>query len=289
MNVGTWLAEATERMSQCGIEQPRVEAEQLLMGVLQLNRMDLIHLRGLSDAKQWLDDRKGDWQMKLQQALERRLDHEPLQYIVGCQSFYGYPIKVTPDVLIPRGDTEILVEKGLELIKGIKSPVILDVCSGSGCIPIAFAKERPDATVYGTDISLAALAVARENANINEVPVTFFEGDLLMPLMHSGLKFNLIASNPPYIPTEVVQGLMPEVKDHEPNLALDGGEDGLDFYRRLATQCKEFLLSGGYLIWEIGHDQQQACEQILLAEGYNDIVGYKDYQGYDRVVVAQMR
>ncbi len=213
--------------------------------------------------------------------IKRRAEHIPLQYITGTQEFMGLEFAVTPDVLIPRQDTEILAEEALKLCEGRS---VLDLCTGSGCIIISIARLGKPARTTGTDISPKALKVATDNAARLGARTEFIQSDLLERVEGS---YDIIVSNPPYIPTGEIETLMPEVKDHEPVLALDGDEDGLRFYRRIAAQSREHLRPNGRLLLEIGYNQGKAVKQILTQEGFADISIRKDLSGHDRVVTAR--
>lgn len=214
--------------------------------------------------------------------LEKRAERIPLQYITGEQDFMGLTFKVNPGVLIPRQDTETLVEEALKAVTpGME---VLDLCTGSGCIAVSLAKFVPGAKVQGVDISPEALKVSEENARRNGVNVHFFLSDMFGQVEG---KFDMIVSNPPYIPTGEIQGLMPEVKDFEPHLALDGKEDGLWFYRILAGEGKKYLKPRGMLMVEIGCDQGKDVSRIFKDNGYCDIKVRKDLAGLDRVVTGK--
>lgn len=217
--------------------------------------------------------------------LKRRAAGEPIQYITGACEFYGLPFRVTPDVLIPRPETEHLVETALTLVANGTRPRILDVCTGSGAIAVALAKHLPDAFVTATDISAPALALAQENAKRNEVTVRFFQGDLLTPVADE--TFHLIVSNPPYVSQLDRNTLSAEVRDFEPALALFAGSDGLDIYRRLIPAAFSALLPGGSLALEIGMDQQASITSLLQSSGFTRIAFTPDLQGIPRVAVAQ--
>lgn len=214
--------------------------------------------------------------------IERRADNIPLQHITGEQEFMGLVFQVSDAVLIPRQDTEILVE---EVLTEVKDRSVLDVCTGSGCIIISLAKLGSPSKAAATDISEAALAVARKNASTHQADVEFYQGDLFEHVTGS---FDLIVSNPPYIPTDVIRDLMPEVRDHEPMLALDGKEDGLYFYHRIIKEARKYLNPEGQLFFEIGYDQGPALQALLEAEGYVDIRVIQDLAGLDRVVRARL-
>ena len=236
------------------------------------------------------------------QLIDRRSKGEPLQYIVGKQEFMGLDFKVNPSVLIPRQDTETLVEDAISLIKEgkireeekikkKKNWEVLDLCCGSGAIGVSIAKLCPGTKVTLSDVSGDAIAVAKENAALNglEKTVEFAEGDLFAPFKKIFKKktFDLIISNPPYINSDVIPTLQTEVKDFEPVSALDGGEDGLDFYRRIIEEAPDFLKKGGCLMMEIGYDQKDRIIKLLEeTERFENIEGYKDLAGLDRIVFA---
>lgn len=218
-----------------------------------------------------------------QTLIRKRAQHIPLQHLTGVQNFMGLDFKVNEHVLVPRQDTETLVEEVLrELSDGMR---ILDMCTGSGCILISLLRYTNDCQGVGVDISQDALSVARENAGnlLGEKAesAVFLLGDLFEPV--SG-KFEFIVSNPPYIVGDVIPTLMPEVREHEPIMALDGGEDGLRFYRRIAGESKKYLKNGGMLYFEIGHDQADAVTELMESKGFQEIRVVKDLAGLDRVV-----
>ena len=217
-----------------------------------------------------------------QALIQKRAQRIPLQHLTGVQDFMGLTFQVDEHVLIPRQDTEILVEEVMrELHDGMD---ILDMCTGSGCILISLLRYSNDCTGLGVDISDEALALADENAQKllgPDRPVQFLKSDLFESV--EGM-YDIIVSNPPYIQSSVIADLMSEVKDHEPLSALDGGEDGLFFYRKITRECKGFLKPGGKLFFEIGCDQGSAVTEILSEEGFGEIQVVKDYAGLDRVV-----
>lgn len=215
--------------------------------------------------------------------VDRRILGEPLQYIINEQYFFGRKFYVDENVLIPRADTEVLVEEVIKVAKDIKSPKILDLCTGSGCIAITLKKELPSAKVYATDISERALNVARKNAENLNADVSFMQSDLFDNICECN--FDIIVSNPPYIETDVCEKLDEQVKK-EPLLALDGGEDGLKFYREIVFRAKEFLKAKKYIFFEIGYNQGEKVREILEKENYKDIEVIKDFSGNDRVVKA---
>lgn len=216
--------------------------------------------------------------------IEKRAAHIPLQHLTGEQEFMGHRFLVSPDVLVPRQDTEALVEEAAKRLRaGMK---VLDLCTGSGCIIISLCLECPGIEAYGSDISDRALQIAVKNAKINQTEIQFSRGNLFEAV--SG-PFDMIVSNPPYIPSRVIDGLMEEVREHEPLLALDGGEDGLSFYRRIAEEGRRHLKDSGFLFLEIGHDQSEAVRYILEEDGYEEIHIVKDLAGQTRVVHAVWR
>lgn len=238
------------------------------------------------------------------QLVDERSSGRPLQYIIGNQEFMGLTFLVNEDVLIPRQDTELLVEKVLEIIKaakGRRTVDILDLCCGSGAIAISLAhylkQENKKTAIVATDISPKALAVAKENARLNKVEksIRFVESDLFaeFPLNRKarGKKlFDLIVSNPPYIASEEIKTLMREVRDHEPLNALDGGEDGLDFYRDIISQAPAHLKDGGLLMMEIGYNQGQAVKEIGQDQGlYEEAIILDDLAGRQRLVVLSFK
>ena len=218
-------------------------------------------------------------------ALAKRAEHIPLQHITGRQYFMGYEFLVNEDVLIPRQDTENLVEEALKVIR--PDMYVLDMCTGSGCIPISllkYAAERKHITgvkAVGADISADAIEVAKKNAQRLKVPVIWVQSDIFENVSES---FGLIVSNPPYIRTEVIQGLEDEVKLHDPWIALDGHEDGLYFYRRIVSESISHLNDGAWLMFEIGHDQAEDVSKLMKNAGFCNIYVKKDLAGLDRVV-----
>lgn len=211
--------------------------------------------------------------------LSKRAEHVPLQYITGEQEFMGILFHVNESVLIPRQDTEALVEEALKVVRpGMK---VLDMCTGSGCILISILKNVVNVEGFGYDISKQAINVAKENAKLNNVNATFERSDLFEAVTDT---FDVIVSNPPYIPTDVIGGLMPEVAVYEPYQALDGKEDGLHFYRKIIKECGQYLNPNGMIIFEIGHDQGKAVSALLKEAGFSDVVVIKDLAGNDRVV-----
>lgn len=221
--------------------------------------------------------------------LTRRLKGEPTAYITGEWEFYGLPMEVSPDVLIPRNDTEILADRAIELLRGrTSSKRVLDLCTGSGCVGISVAVNVPDSRVILIDKSLRAMSVARANVLKNNVMrnVTCVDADALKaPPMLLG-SFDMILCNPPYIPTQHIAGLDPSVKDYEPMMALDGGEDGLEFYRSVASKWKTILRPKGILMFECGIGQAESIAQIMARCGFTNLTAFKDSLGIDRVMAG---
>jgi release factor glutamine methyltransferase len=258
-------------------ERARRDAELLLMYTLKRSRTLLItHYDELL---------ANDLSLSYAELLERRRKGEPIQYITGETEFYGLPFLVTPDVLIPRPETEHLVEKVIELASDFAAPRIVDVGTGSGAIAVALAHKLPHASITATDISLRALALAEENAKSNGASIRFLVGDLLAPT--EGERFEIIVSNPPYVAMSDRDSLDVEVRDYEPALALFAGEDGLEVYRRLIPAAFEALTPGGFLVLEIGYSQSPAITELLTCSGFQQIEFVPDLQGISRVACAR--
>ncbi len=250
-----------------------LDAWYLLAHVFKMKRTDLL-LKGNQSA-----DEEGE--KHYLELLERRSTHIPLQHILGSQEFMGLEFKVTKDVLVPRQDTELLVE---EVLKYSEDKSVLDMCTGSGCIIISLAKLGRIKYGVGVDLSEKALAVAAENADKHQVKVELIRSDLFDRVHGS---YDIIVSNPPYIPSEDIEALMPEVRDYEPRMALDGSSDGLKFYRSISKAAKERLNHGGLIFYEIGYNQGEAVKEILTEEGLTDVIIKKDLSGLDRIVAAR--
>ncbi|MCQ2526901.1 MAG: peptide chain release factor N(5)-glutamine methyltransferase [Lachnospiraceae bacterium] len=256
------------------IPEPENDARMMMEHILGVTRNDLL-VHADKEIEQNIDCYNS--------AVERRCTREPLQYILGTASFMGLDFKVSPAVLVPRADTEILVE---EILKDIHSGShILDMCTGSGCILISLLNYSNECSGVGVDLSADALEIAKENAQtlIPDKEYCFINSDLFEGLDHND-RFDIIVSNPPYIASAVIEELMPEVRDHEPRMALDGTADGLYFYRKIVDNADVFLKSGGLLAFEIGYDQGEAVKQLMLDRGYNEVEIIKDYSDMDRVV-----
>ena len=250
----------------------------------------LLHLLGRNRA--WLmahgnDELSGAQAARYAELLERRDRGEPIQYIAGQTEFYGLPFRVTPAVLIPRPETEHLVEKVFGLAASFTAPRIVDVGTGSGCIAVTLAHHLPQAQITAIDISIAALASASESAALNGVSprIRFLEGDLLAPVADE--RFEIVVSNPPYVPSTDRDSLPVEVREFEPELALFAGEDGLAIYRRLIPAAHAVLVPGGFVALEIGYSQQAAIRVLLAESGFEEIEFVPDLQGIPRVACGK--
>ena len=271
---------ATGELKAAGIPEPESDAWILLEHVTGMTRT-----RYYVDGFERMPKNEEDRFFELVSCRKTRI---PVQHLTGVQEFMGYEFAVNEHVLVPRQDTEILVEeaeKRLLLMKKENPVKVLDMCTGSGCIALSLLHYTNDTSAVATDISEAALTVAVQNAGQLKLTerVSFAETDLF-PVQKE--KFDLIVSNPPYIPTEVIETLAPEVKDHEPRLALDGTKDGLSFYRRIIRTAPEWLFESGWLILEIGYDQGEAVSAMMRENGFRDIEVIRDLGGKDRVVTG---
>ena len=293
------LREAADFLKRHGIEDAVREAESILNHCLGTDRTTFFRDNPVI-TENVIE--------KIDEFLERRSKGEPLQYILGYVDFLGIKIKVGKGVLIPRPETELLAEEAVKVIRSQKlnppfSPfakggngrgTILDLCTGSGCLALTLAKEFPHAQFYGTDISEVAIHYAKENAEINGIKnVTFLKGSLFEPLgelftIHSSLfTFDLIISNPPYIRRDDIRNLQQEIKDWEPVEALDGGEDGINYYRAIIPESRKYLKESGYLMLELGISQADAVRTIAEQANFTDISFKKDYAGIERIFIAR--
>lgn len=260
-------------------ERALQDAELLLMRVLGKDRAWMLAY--------WRDEAGTDCSIPYHAAIERRRLGEPIQYILGETEFYGLPFRVTPDVLIPRPETEHAVEKVLELASALPAPRIVDVGTGSGAIAVAVAKHLPGAVLTAVDLWAAALGIARENAERNGVAgrIRFLESDLLAGV--AGERFEIVVSNPPYVPEGDRESLAVEVREHEPEMALFAGGEGLAIYRRLIPQAFAALVAGGWLVLEIGCGQDAELGTLLAEAGFANIGFTADLQGIARIACAQ--
>jgi release factor glutamine methyltransferase len=282
VSISEAVKDASRFLRQAGVPEARREAGSLLAHSLGKNRTFLItHGDDLLDAQRI---------EVFREAVERRAKGEPLQYITGYQDFFGREFRVSPSVLIPRPETELLVEAALRLLNDSAVPAIVcDVGTGSGCIAITIASERDNVRVAAVDISPAALTVAKQNAVDHSVEdkVVFAISDCFASLPPGFESFDLIVSNPPYVSAGVVSGLQREVRDHEPALALSPGPDGLSIIRRLIQDAPALLQKSGHLILEIGFDQGEAVRSLINPEVWRLIDICPDLQGIPRIVVLQ--
>lgn len=278
-DVNFLLRWAVEKLREAGVETPLLDAEVILSHACGCSRTYLIAHPDFQPSLE-VTEHFSRW-------VERRSRREPLAYIVGEREFYGISFEVTPAVLVPRPETEVLVETALRILRDIPNAVILDIGVGSGAIAVSIAKSAPEVTVYGTELSAAALEVARRNAERTRVQdrVRLFQGDLFEPV--AGMRFDLIASNPPYIPSSEIERLEPEVSKYEPRQALDGGPDGLDYYRRISVAAREYLKPAGILAVEIGMGQSGAVEGLFEENGFANVRAISDYSGIERVVLGE--
>ncbi len=228
---------------------------------------------------------RADWLQAFQSLICRRARRIPLQHLTGEVWFMGLPFIVNEAVLIPRPETELLAELVLRETAGQQNLRLLDICTGSGCLAVSLAALGRFEKVAAADLSPEALAVARENAARNGCQVDFFQSDLFAGLPPE--PYQVLVSNPPYIPTGQLAELMPEVRDHDPRMALDGGADGLTFYRRLAGESRDFLAPGARIYWEIGWDQGEAVRRILAEAGFQNLRVLPDLAGKDRMVTGE--
>lgn len=278
------LTEAEKKLVDAGIDEWKNDAWLLFEYVFGLNRTKyLLCMRDYPDSME-----KGRiLYERYQNLIERRCGHIPLQHLTGQQEFMGLNFEVNEHVLIPRQDTEILVEEALKVCEQFSGgEKILDMCTGSGCIAVSvkrFSKKEVDVTAV--DISEEALKVAERNAATNQCDIDFVQSDLFEQLQ--GKAYDMILSNPPYIKSGEIMSLMEEVRDYEPVLALDGAENGLKFYEAITKEAVKFLKPGGYLIYEIGYDQSEDLHRILRENGFSHIVTKKDLAGLDRVVMSR--
>lgn len=272
------LSWTKDYLADRGIDNARLEAEWMLCAATGLDRVGLY----LQYDKPLNERELADYRTMV----ARRGKREPLQHILGSQDFSGLEFEVTGDVLIPRYDTEVLISEAITRVPDAKT--VLDIGTGSGCIAVSLQKQLMSAHVTATDISGAALAVARRNAGKHDAAIEFLQGSLLVPV--AGRKFDLIVSNPPYIPTADIDQLEQEVREYDPRAALDGGSDGLVIYRELIPAAADHLNRDGWLMVEIGIGQARDVEQLFRSAGsYDKLFVSRDPGGIERVVGAQRK
>lgn len=273
MKIKDVLKNTAERLKNADIDTAKLDASLLLCNFLKKDRLYTI-INAEEDVE--LND-------TFESLVTRRESHEPMQYILGKAEFYGIEFKVNKNVLIPRPDTEVLVEKVIDFI-GNNQCSFVDIGTGSGCIPVSILVNCPHARGYAIDISPDAIEVAKDNAKVNSVDekIIFINMDILESF--PDIEVDCIVSNPPYIEEDVIPGLMEDVRDYEPYIALSGGKDGLVFYRRIAENAHTILKKGGLIAFEVGHNQAKAVEEVLVNNGFSQIEITKDLSGIERVV-----
>ncbi|MDR1569970.1 MAG: peptide chain release factor N(5)-glutamine methyltransferase [Oscillospiraceae bacterium] len=276
MTIREALREGARFLESRGVPDPLTDAGWLLAEALELPRLSLA--LNSSDIAQ-------DASRRYFAMIDRRASREPLQHIIGYVEFAGARLKSDARALIPRPETECLFELCAKFVSGRENVSILDMCTGSGALAVALARRFPKARVCASDASIGALDLAAENAMLNDVSIELFRGDLFDPFVDTGILFDVIACNPPYIPTSELAGLQPEVL-REPRAALDGGIDGLDILRRVSRDSSRFLRSDGALFIEIGYGQSEMV-RAFLAESYGNIIIEPDLSGTPRIIRAQ--
>lgn len=275
------LHAAAEQLERAGVEHPRRNAEWMLADVLDCSRAALY-----AHARQEVG---AEHRVRFQRMVERRQRHEPLQYILGYEEFFGLRIQVTPDVLIPRPETEEVVEEALRRLETVDRPRVLDIGTGSGCIALALQHERPDAVVHACDVSVDALAVARRNAEAHDADVRFFQADVLHDALTERVDgpLDLVISNPPYIPDAEADALPTDVRDHEPGTALFTGTDALRFYRVMARQAPVLLGGDGWFVVETHAHYADGVRDVLRASGAAAADVRNDLAGRARMAIAR--
>lgn len=271
--------DARKRLKAAGVEAAQLEARELVCFAAGKNREQF-----LRDMSLYASD---EVEAKVAELMNRRLEGEPVAYLIGEWEFYGLPLDISRDVLIPRADTEVLAEQAILAARAAgEGARVLDLCAGSGCVGLAVAANAPQCRTVLADVSEEALKICRQNIRRNDLNarVTCVQADARQAPSSVLWDFDVIASNPPYIPTRDIDGLDSSVRDYEPHLALDGGDDGLDFYRDIAEKWRTALRLGGVLLFEVGIGQAADVEQILSRCGYEDIETFQDTGGIWRVV-----
>jgi release factor glutamine methyltransferase len=278
------IQRSTDFLAKKEVPSPRLQVEHLLAHVLQMPRMNLYLSFERVLSQEQLD--------AVRALVQRRGRREPLQHITGSAAFCGLELAVNPHVLAPRPETELLAERAWKFLQQSSvlhsAPVALDLGTGSGCLAIALAVNVPSAAIHATDACAQALALARENAARHHAAIQFHRGDLFAPVPPAA-RFRLIVSNPPYIPTARLDTLEPEVRDHEPRLALDGGADGMDFYRRIAAEAGAFLETDGRLMLELDEDGPEAAAEIFRRQNWIVEGIESDYNQRPRILIARLQ
>lgn len=269
------IKKAQNTLEAAGIADSQVDSWLLAEFVFGITRV-----KYYANMQMTVDGRSAE---KYNELVNQRAGHIPLQHIIGTQEFMGLTFKVNENVLIPRQDTELLVENVVDYL-GNDERTVLDMCTGSGCIAVSIDRLSKDSKVTAVDISEKALEVAQENNRLNNANVTFIQSDLFTNVTG---KYDIIVSNPPYIRTDEIPKLMEEVKSHEPVMALDGMEDGLYFYKKICSEASDYLNDNGKIFFEIGYDQGDDVSEILRQNRFCNIEVLKDLSGNDRVVIAR--
>ena len=267
------------RLRQAGVISAQMEAREIVCYAADKSREQLYRDMSLYVSS--------DLERRVDELVQRRLAGEPVAYIVGEWEFYGIPLDISPDVLVPREDTEVLADRAIrKTLDAGEGARVLDLCAGSGCVGLAVAANAPECRVVLGELSESALRLCKQNVRRNglNARVTCMSVNALEPPSSALWDFDVIACNPPYIPTDVIDTLDVSVREYEPRMALDGGEDGLDFYQFIAAKWKSALRLGGTLAFEVGYGQAEAVEQILLENGFENIIATPDTQGILRVV-----
>jgi release factor glutamine methyltransferase len=280
MNISETLKPATEILQTAGIAEPRREAASLLAFALGKNQTFLV-----AHSEYELSERE---EKHFYNLVERRRRREPFQYITGCQEFYGLDFEVSPAVLIPRPETELIVESAIEILRGKENTLFCEVGVGSGCISVSILHEVKEARAVGLDISVEALEVAKLNAQRHKVLDRF---EMKISNVFASLKnesFDLIVSNPPYIPLQEIENLQPEVRDFEPLKALTDNRNGLSIVEKIIDQSPQFLKSGGFLLMEIGFDQSDKVREMFASQKWQTVEFLPDLQGIPRMVKAKI-
>ena len=274
--------EVRRQLRESGVEASTLEARELVCFGTGKNREELTR-----DSRLYASPER---EAQVRRLVERRMAGEPVAYLIGEWEFYGLPLDISQDVLIPRADTEVLAEQAIAYIQPLGECRVLDLCAGSGCVGLAIAAQAPQARVVLGEIDDSALKICRQNIRRNSLSarVTPIQMDAREKPARSLGEFQCIISNPPYIPTGDIAGLEPSVRDYEPHMALDGGADGMDFYRAITEQWKEALAPGGRLYFEVGIGQADPVLRLMRSQGFGDLQIIKDHHKIPRVVLGAL-
>ena len=274
--------EVRRQLRESGVEASTLEARELVCFGTGKNREELTR-----DSRLYASPER---EAQVRRLVERRMAGEPVAYLIGEWEFYGLPLDISQDVLIPRADTEVLAEQAIAYIQQLGECRVLDLCAGSGCVGLAIASQAPQARVVLGEIDDSALKICRQNIRRNSLSarVTPIQMDAREKPARSLGEFQCIISNPPYIPTGDIAGLEPSVRDYEPHMALDGGADGMDFYRTITEQWKEALAPGGRLYFEVGIGQADPVLRLMRSQGFGDLQIIKDHHKIPRVVLGAL-